>query len=307
MFEFAGINQFALAGKDGAAQKMHQWKQVSCMSADEYDELISDPYKFLLEKIVPRRCQEIAKPYPASAIAFGKAFQEFLSWLSFWAGKTAEWKEKYGMPVLAGGFTETPIDFLMDHLRGFKELALDFRQLPKETITRACEALLPYMIKWATIGSQPALFPPIFIPLHFAPFISPNDFKEFYWPTFKKLVQALVDLGYGVIIYCEADWTPHLAYLQELPKGKVIAEFETINMKEAKKLIGNTVCLMGNLPYKLLIYGTKEQLEDTTKKLIDEAGEGGGSIMSADKIFGENVDPRLMRYWCEATVKYGTY
>ncbi len=186
-------------------------------------------------------------------------------------------------------------------------LHLDLRQLPKDTIIRACEALLPYMIKWATIGSKPATFPPIFIPLHFAPFISPRDFKELYWPTFRKLVYSLVELGYGVIIYCEADWTPHLAYLKELPKGKVIAQFETMDMKKAKRLVGDTVCLMGNLPYDLLVYGTKEKIEEYTKKLIDEAGAGGGFIMSANKIFGENVDPRLMRYWCEATVKYGTY
>jgi hypothetical protein len=307
MFEFAGITQFTLAGKEGADQKMHQWNQVSCMSEDEYDELITDPYKFLLEKILPRRCRELDKPYPRNAIAFGKSFEEFLSWLGYWGAKGAEWKDTFGMPVLAGGFTEAPIDFLMDHLRGFKELSLDLIKLPKETIQQACEALLPLMIKWATTGTQPALFPPIFIPLHFAPFLSPRYFKEFYWPTFKKLIDSLTGLGYDVIIYCESDWTPHLEYLQELPKGKVVVEFETVDMKKAKKLLGDTACLMGNLPYELLVYGTKEKIEDYTKKLIDEAAPGGGFIMSADKIFGENVNPKCMRYWCDAVMKYGKY
>jgi hypothetical protein len=46
-----------LPGKMVLTKKMHQWKQVSCMSEDEYDELIADPYKFILEKILPRRLQ----------------------------------------------------------------------------------------------------------------------------------------------------------------------------------------------------------------------------------------------------------
>jgi uroporphyrinogen-III decarboxylase len=80
-----------------------------------------------------------------------------------------------------------------------------------------------------------------------------------------------------------------------------------MDMKKAKKLIGDTVCLMGNLPYELLVYGTKEKIEDYTKRLIDEAAPGGGFIMSADKIFGENINPKCMSYWCEAVIKYGKY
>lgn len=307
MFEYAGNTHFALAGRDSESQKMHQFKQVSVMAVEEYPELAADPYKYLLEKIIPRRNREIAKPYPANAIAFGKAFQEYLNWLGYWAQKGVEWKENYGMPVLAGGFTEAPMDYLMDHLRGFKELALDLRKLPKETITKALEALLPLLIKWGTVGPQPGLFPPIFIPLHFAPYISPSAFKEFYWPTFKSLVCALVELGFSAFIYCENNWTPHVAYLKELPKGRVIAQFENMDMKEAKRLLGDSICIMGNLPYELLVYGNKAQIEEHTKRLIDEAAAGGGFIMSADKIFSENVDPKLLKYWCEATLKYGVY
>lgn len=308
LFEFAGSSHFVLAGKEGTSGKMHQYKQESNMSAEEYEELIQDPYKFLVEKILPRRCSEINQPFPRNMIAFAKSVMEYNNWLEFWGKKYSEWAEKFGMPVLAGGFTEAPIDFIMDHLRGFKEMSLDLRRLDGEIIKKACEALLPYMIKWGAAGAiNPNIFPPIFIPLHFAPFLSPNDFKEYYWPTFSKLVNSLVEKGLGVIIYCEADWTPHMEYLKELPRGKVIAQFETMDMKKAKKILGNTICIMGNLPAELLVYGTKEKIEEATKRLIDDAADGGGYIMSTDKIFGEEIDPKLMKYWGEATLKYGVY
>jgi hypothetical protein len=39
-----------------------------------------------------------------------------------------------------------------------------------------------------------------------------------------------------------------MEYLTQLPRGKVIAQFETMDRKKTKKVLGNTMMYYGNLP-----------------------------------------------------------
>ena len=76
--------------------------------------------------------------------------------------------------------------------------------------------------------------------------------------------------------------------------GKVIYHFESVDMAQAKKILGNTACISGNLPIYLLEYGTKQQVIDACKSLIDTCAPGGGYIFdtngSIDNAKRENIE-----------------
>ncbi len=75
--------------------------------------------------------------------------------------------------------------------------------------------------------------------------------------------------------------TLNLPYLKELPKGKCICELDsTTDILNAKKILRDHMCIMGDVPASLLSIGKREDVEAYCKRLISVVGEGGGFILS---------------------------
>lgn len=167
------------------------------------------------------------------------------------------------------------------------------RRMP-EKVKAACDAILPYNIrvghvtagdpKWKTQG-----WPPLFIPLHIAPYLSPRQFEEFYWPTFKKLVDKLVEMGHLLWIFFESDWTRYLEYVKELPKARIVAHFEFTDLRKAKDVLSDRMCIAGNVSVTLLSVGTPAQVREKCKELLNGVAEGGGYIMTTGQILSADV------------------
>jgi uroporphyrinogen-III decarboxylase len=65
-------------------------------------------------------------------------------------------------------------------------------------------------------------------------------------------------------------------------------------MFKAKKILGDTVCIRGNVPASMLITGTPDEVREYCKKLFDVVGAGGGFILDGsvgipDEAKDENV------------------
>ena len=101
-------------------------------------------------------------------------------------------------------------------------------------------------------------------------------------------------------------YNTRLEYLTELPKGSCFWIFDRTDMANAKKLLGNTICIGGNVPSGLILTGTAEQVKAYCKNLIDVAGKDGGYIMS----FGTSMDegkPDTIHAMIDFTKEYGVY
>ena len=59
-------------------------------------------------------------------------------------------------------------------------------------------------------------------------FMSNEMYSKFYWPSLQKYIIALVDAGLIPIIYCEGKYNSRLKFLKDVPKGKVVYDFETV-------------------------------------------------------------------------------
>jgi uroporphyrinogen-III decarboxylase len=109
-------------------------------------------------------------------------------------------------------------------------------------------------------------------------FMSPEQYEKIYWKPLKKCMLALIDMGVTPFIYTEGKYNTRLEQLADIPKGKVIYHFESVDIARAKKVLGDTAAISGNLPIYLLEHGTKQQVIDETKKLLDICAPGGGYI-----------------------------
>ncbi|MCK4499776.1 hypothetical protein KAU11_04720, partial [Candidatus Babeliales bacterium] len=103
------------------------------------------------------------------------------------------------------------------------------------------------------------------------------------------------------------DYTPRLKYLKKLPKGKIIASFDRTDIFKAKEILGDHMCIKGNVPTSLLCTGTPQQVEKYCKKLINIVGEGGGFIMDGAAGIPGEAKPENVKAMTEITKTHGVY
>ena len=92
---------------------------------------------------------------------------------------------------------------------------------------------------------------------------------------------------FDAIALKEPDRVPILApttnQFPYISAGHSMAEITyEVDMARAKKELGNIACIAGNFPYQKLARGTKDQVIDEAKRLLDIMAPGGGYIFDLD-------------------------
>ena len=128
------------------------------------------------------------------------------------------------------------------------------------------------------------------------PFLSPAQFGEFITPYLAQLVKGYRDLGFYVIKHTDGNIMPVLDQLVQTnphalhsldPQGGV-------DMAEIKKLVGQKVCLIGNVNCGLVDTGTDAQVIESTRYALRHGMPGGGYIFSTSNCIYTGM--RLARY-----------
>lgn len=213
-----------------------------------------------------------------------------------------------GIPQAFGGAAVwAPFDVFADMYRGLRGSMLDMYREP-DRLLEAMEKITPTLLHSAISSAKKSGNHRVFLPLHRGAdgFMSPEQFETFYWPGLKKIILSLIDEGMTPCPFFEGSYASRLEYLTELPKGKVMGLFDTTDISKAKEVLGDIMCIAGNMPASLLQSGTPEKIREYTKMLIDVAGKGGGFIMSSRTVLDE-ANPELVEVWADFTREYGVY
>jgi hypothetical protein len=330
--EILDFKLYQWPGHGVVPESTYQAIEGEYMMADEYDMLIHNSLYFLyyvwpsrvfgaLEPIATlpplaslTEMYGISVPYlhyglphvKAAYNALLEAGDEALKWVG---GVVAFDKEMpaLGFPAHQAGPTKAPFDVIGDTLRGTKGIMLDMYRQPDKLLA-AMEALTPMFIQLGVNAAKQAGNPLIFIPLHKGAdgFLSDEQYKKFYWPTFKKVLMGLIEEGCVPFCWAEGGYNSRLEILRELPKGKVAWLFDQTDMAKAKEVLGDIACVAGNMPMHLLTVGTTQDAIDHTKRLIDTCGKDGGYIM-ANGAFFDKVKWENLHAIVDTTKKYGVY
>lgn len=137
-------------------------------------------------------------------------------------------------------------------------------------------------------------------------FMSEEQFHTFYWPFLKRVILGYVDHGLVPVMFAEGGYNSRLEIIKDLPKGKVVWYFDQTDMVRAKKIMGDTFCIMGNVPTSLLCTSTPEKVKRYCKGLIETVGPGGGYIL-APGAFAEQTRIENANAMLEAAKEYGVY
>ena len=330
--EILDYKQLVWPGHGGNPNVTYQFVEGEYMKVEEYDAFLSDPSDFLLRVFLPRAYGALEPlkmlrplswawyirmvPYVSvfgipevagaleSLIKAGAEAQRMIS-------KTTELTkemESLGFPRQFVSSANAPFDYMGDYLRGTRGIMLDMYRNP-DKLLEATEKLLPIIIEQATSVTKIAGVNRVFIPLHkgLDGFMSPEQFKTFYWPTLKKLMLALIDAGLTPNPFFEGDCTSRLEIIGDIPRGKAVYWFERTDLVKAKEVLGDRVCIEGGVPSSLLITGTPEDVKAYCKKLIDVVGKGGGFIMNGDVGIPDEAKIENVRAMADFTREYGVY
>ncbi len=333
-FDILDYKLYAWPGHGVAPEHSYQAIEGEYMKADEYDALIDDPTYYFISTYFPRIFRSldafkmispvtnILEMYGgftgAALVPYGltevqkalKALMDAGSEALKWIGTVADYgadMEANGFPGFFGGGCKAPFDTVGDTLRGTRGMMLDMYRQP-DKVLRALEQLTPIMIKMGASSAKMNNNPIVFIPLHKGAdgFMSDEQFKKFYWPSFKALLLGLIDEGCIPFPWAEGGYNSRLNVIRDIPKGKIIWGFDTTDMARAKEILGDVACISGNMPIATLSVGKPQDVRDIARKLIAQAGKGGGYIMMNGAVI-ENVPPENVRAMIDATKEYGVY
>ena len=91
------------------------------------------------------------------------------------------------------------------------------------------------------------------------------------------------------------------------PSGKAVCWFERTDILKAKEILGDTVCIRGNVPGTLRCTGSPEDVVAYCKKLIDAVGKGGGFILDGTIGIPDEAKLENLKAVADTTREYGVY
>jgi len=252
---------------------------------------------------------------------FDRSLEDFLyyefEYPKIYAQAWRKYVEEYGVPLEMGGRATIPFELIL-YYRGFDRYVQDIFEIP-DKVKAMCDWVLEHEIlngmRQAMVmgagevpGAEVVFFQAGVVG---PPYVSPAVFEGLVWPTLKKGVEMIVQRGFRAHVHTDGDLTSVLPLLKNitegLPKGRVLLDFEKTDMKKAKEILGDRVCLFGNIPAALLCFGSQTEVEDYCKKLIKDCGEGGGFILSTECETPWNAKPENVRAILDTAKKYGRY
>lgn len=311
----------------------HQFVEAEYMKEDEYDLFLSDPSDFILRYYLPRvfgTLEPLGSLPPlrnlsgtsftaVTSLLATRQFQRIAEALGKAGEAEAKWRKemstfqeemaRLGFPPHhhGGGVGLAPFDAISDNFRGMRGAMIDMYRRPVKLLA-ACDKILEWRMQQAVPADPAKRGNPkrVHMPLHRGAegFMSRQQFEKFYWPGLKKAIRATIDLGFFPMPFFEGKFDSRLEYLLELPRGSVACLFEHTDMARAKAILGDQLCIVGNVPSPMLQVGSVSEVEEYCRNLIKTCGKGGGFILSN----ASNTDyakPENIKAMIDSVKKYG--
>ena len=317
--------------KDGSSW---QFVEGEYMKASEYDDLIRDPSDFWFRTYMPRAFglfEPLRMFQPFTNITENVHVMQFMPLATpemqgmlqkmIEVGKEFQKQMQITMKAMAamgpgapaglsmGGvtFAKAPFDILGDTLRGTTGIMKDTFRCP-DKLLKALDVVADFQINTILTSPNVANTLVVTYPLHKGAdgWMSQKSFDTFYWPSLKKVMDALIKEGLIQSMFAEGSFNTRLEYVDKFPKGSVIWYFDRTDIFKAKQILGKNCCIQGNLPSSMIVTGDPKDVKEYCRKLIQEVGKGGGFILSAGSV-ADNPKLENLQAMMAAVKEYGFY
>jgi uroporphyrinogen decarboxylase len=141
------------------------------------------------------------------------------------------------------------------------------------------------------------------------PFLSPEMFNEFITPYLQQLVSGYKELGFYVIKHTDGNIMPILDQIASA-KPDAIHSLDpqgNVDIAEVKKLIGEDICLIGNVNCGIMDTGTEAEIIESAKYALKHGMPGGGYIFSTSNCIYSGMPLKSYELILNVWKEYGNY
>jgi len=143
------------------------------------------------------------------------------------------------------------------------------------------------------------------------PFFSPKHFSEFILPSLKEHAETCHKLGVPFVKHTDGnvEAIEHQFLVESGIDGyHAIEPRAGMDIARIKRLYGDKICLLGNVDCAMtLVYGSKEDVVEETRRCIKAASPGGGHVLSSSNSIHSGVKLENFLVMLETNKKYGKH
>jgi hypothetical protein len=274
---FSEAVPYKLPGRELGDDDLFQINEQEVMLREDYEQILAQGYSRWFLDYNLRLQPDLPKGWRGRALV---TYQFIRMGLRI-RGNAAQ-LNRHGIPPAFYGGGYPPFDFF-SLARSVNKFIIDLHDCPdlvQKAIDASVDPIDATMMQTlqVTNGRRVCIYPM----RSSATFISPKMFEKFSLPPLKRMVEFFVKKGITPILHCDANWIPMLPYFREFPQASCILELdEMTDIFKAKQILGDWMCLKGNVPAQLLAFGETGEVETYCEKLIREVGYGGGFILGS--------------------------
>ena len=278
------LSEVKAPGVDLPDDELWQVHEQEKMSIDDYQDIIENGYTDWKERFMRER--------------IGDPMSKAGSYFAYAAQINKRMAEEAGIPVVASAITGTPIENFCG-ARGMLNFFIDLVEEP-ELVKKAMDVAFDSMFEsyiaqlkthpvGAWVGGWRA-----------APqLLSHDTWMEFVWPYIKKMVDVTIEMDVIPFLHFDSCWDSELESIRELPERKCVLMLDsTTDMRKAREVLDDRMCLLGDVPASMQVFGTPDEVYEYCTKLIDDVGSQTGLLLSSGcdiplNAKDENVDAMI--------------
>jgi uroporphyrinogen decarboxylase len=197
-------------------------------------------------------------------------------------------KDEFGESVLVCGRVEAPFSSvtLLYGIEATMLLPLDDPELFKDTLEYFVGLQAEFGIAQREAGADAVWVGDCTASGHL---ISEPYFAEYAKPYVTDIVKEFDKVDLWSIYHASEENVGHLKLMADSGIS-VLSVGPGLDIAEAKKAVGDKVCLIGNLdPIGVLLNGTPEQVEAEAKRIMNIGKQGGGYIFNTGEMVPRDV------------------
>ena len=267
-----------LPGEELDADAQFQYYESEVMRRDDYDVIIHKGYRAWFMQYLPRIRPDISPGLPGRIFTI----RGFMLQGMRIKHNVSYWKNKMGLPAMFYAACYPAFD-LFSLARSLEPFCQDLFDCPM-IVEQAIKVATPDIVSMAKIplrltgGKRVCIYPM----RSSASFISPMMFERFVLPSLKQMVDTFQKSRIVSVLHCDGNWTPMLPYLRQLPRASCVVELDGMtDIFKAKEILGEWLCLKGDVSATLLTQGEPDQVTEYCQNLIKNIGSDGGFILSS--------------------------
>lgn len=274
------LGKSKVPGRDLKEDALWQIDEVGIMTDEDYDTILNKGWAAFTKEFIFER--------------LGYTPDDMADPLDVRAKSSAQFKEAGIVEIISTMPATTPFNQLMG-ARGLVKFAKDMRN-NGDKLAEVLAAITDE--NCGNLKKQVEQFKPLAVfsggSRASEDYISAKYFEKFVWPTTQKTSKIIIEGGSRVWFHLDSNWESRLPYFTEFPKATCIFDPDGMtDIFKIKEILGDRMCITGDLQPGLLCVGTPDEVYDYSMRLINEIGPSG-FLMAAGCCVPPNARPANM-------------